>query len=178
MVYSLIIRISLLLILGSLPVFLLVELLLWLAIPIFPEALTLLGSAVLISSFSLLAIAAVSGILKIITCSIRHYFSLNQQTQRRFRFIQDQQEQIKRLFHYQTKQIKYIHEFKRKRLLKHNNKQHINALSDSINLELLSLKPKLSKNFYQQLQSEHARYKNQQDIQALLILQQKISSLV
>jgi hypothetical protein len=167
-----------LLVLASLPVFLLVDLLLWLAIPGLPGALTMLGSAMLLSGFSALIVCGLLGILKSIACTILDYFSLKQRVQRRLWFVQDQQEQLKRQFYYQTKQIKYFNEFSRKRLLKLNNLKHLQSLSRSINHQLLSLKPKVSQQIYLQLQHDHVRYRKQQDIEALLILQQKISTLV
>lgn len=165
-------------ILASLPVFLLVELLLRLTLPGLPGALTWLGSAMLLSGFAILIIAGFWGILKIIAVSFLNYFSIKQRVQRRLWFVQARQEQLKRLFHYQTKQLKYFNELNRKRLLKRNNHNHLQSLSRSINDQLLSLKPKLSQKIYLQLQHDHVHYRKQQNIEALLLLQQKISTLV
>jgi hypothetical protein len=132
----------------------------------------------LLSGFTALIISGCLGVLKIITCSFLDYFSLKQRVQRRLWFVQDQQEQLKRLFYFQTKQIKYFNEFSRKRLLKLNNHKHLQSLSRSINDQLLSLKPKISQKIYLQLQHDHVHYRKHQDIEALLILQQKISTLV
>jgi hypothetical protein len=174
----LIIRISLLLVLASLPVFLLVELLVWLAIPGLPSALTMLGSAMLLSAFAVLIITGLLGVAKIIVRSILDYFSSRQRAQRRLWFAQARQDRVKRLFYFKTRQIKYFNELSRKRLLKRNNRKHIRLLSTAIDKELLSIKTKLPGATYQQLQQDHARYRNQQDIEALLTLQQKISTLV
>ncbi|TAN66700.1 MAG: hypothetical protein EPN17_13350 [Methylobacter sp.] len=176
--FILIIRISLLLVLASVPVFLLVELLLWLAVPGLPGLLTMLGSAMLLSAFAALIITGFWGICKIIGCSVLDYFSSRQRAQRRLWFVEARQDQVKRLFYFKAKQIKYIHELNRKRLLKINNRKHIQALSKSIDKDLLSIKTKLSETAYLQLQQDNARYRNQQDIEALLNLQQKITTFV
>jgi hypothetical protein len=167
-----------LLILASLPVFLLVELLLWSAIPGLPGVLTALATAMLLSGFAALIIAGLWGVGKIIVRSVFDYFSAKQRAQRRLWFIEAKQDQVKRLFYFKTRQIKYFNELNRKRLLKLNNRKHIRWLSRSIDKDLLSIKTKLPGITYLQLQQDHARYRNQQDIEALLTLQQKISTLV
>jgi len=177
-VLILIIRISLLLIFASLPVFLLAELLVWLAVPGLPNALTLLGSAMLLSAFAVLIVAGLLAVSKIVILAAVDYFSAKQRAQRRVWFVQARQEQIKRLFYFKTKQIQYISELNRKRLLKHNNRKHIRSLSRSIDKDLLLIKTKLPGPTYLQLQQDNARYRNRQDIEALLELQQKISTLV
>ena len=173
-----IIRISLLLILVSLPVFLLVELLLWLSVPGLPGVLTILGSAMLLSGFAALAATGLLAVCKIIIGSVLDYFSSKQRVLRRLLFVQAKQDQVKRLFYFKTKQIKYFNELNRKRLLKLNNRKHIQSLSRAIDKDLLSIKTKLPGTTYLQLQQDNARYRDRQDIEALLKLQQKISSLV
>lgn len=164
--------------LASLPVFLSVELLLWLAVPGLPSALTALGSAMLLSGFAVLIIAGLLGIFKIIVRSALEYFSAKQRIQRRLWFVQAKQDQVNRLFYFKTMQINYVNELNRKRLLKRNNRKHIRSLSKSIDKDLLSIKSKLPGAAYQQLQQDNTRYRNQQDIEALLTLQQKISTFV
>ncbi|MCK9397042.1 MAG: hypothetical protein M0Q44_15800 [Methylobacter sp.] len=173
-----IIRISLLLILASLPVFLSVELLLWLAVPGLPGVLTTLGTAMLLSAFAALAIAGLLGVSKILVRSVLDYFSAKQRTQRRLWFAEARQDQVKRLFYFKTMQIKYVNELNKKRLLKLNNRKHIKALSRSIDQDLLLNKTKLPETTYLQLQQDNARYRDQQDIESLLTLQQKISNIV
>jgi hypothetical protein len=173
----LIIRISLLLILASLPVLILVELLQWLAVPGLPGAFTMLGSAMLLSGFAGLILAGVLGVFKILVRSIIEYLSARQRAQRRLWFIQARQDQFKRLFHFKAQQIKYFSELNRKRLLKRNNRKHIQSLSNVIDKDLLSLKSKLPEATYQQLQQDNVRFRKQQDIESLLKLQQKISTL-
>ncbi|MGZ4981185.1 MAG: hypothetical protein ACXWE4_07655 [Methylobacter sp.] len=172
-----IIRISLLLILASLPIFLLVELLLWLAVPGLPDAITMLGSAMLLSAFALLIITGVWGVFKIVVRATLDYFSAKQRVQRRVWFVQARQDQIKRLFYFKAMQIKYFSELSRKRLLKRNNRKHIQSLSRSIDKDLLSIKSKLPAATYQQLQQDNLRFRKQQDIESLLKLQHKISTL-
>jgi hypothetical protein len=176
--FILIIRISLLLILASLPVFLSVELLLWLAVPGLPGVLTTLGTAMLLSAFAALAIAGLLGVSKILVRSVLDYFSAKQRTQRRLWFAEARQDQVKRLFYFKTMQIKYVNELNKKRLLKLNNRKHIKALSRSIDQDLLLNKTKLPETTYLQLQQDNARYRDQQDIESLLTLQQKISNIV
>lgn len=165
------------LILASLPVFLLVELLLWLAIPGLPWALTMLGSAMLLSAFAVLIIAGLLGFFKIIVRSVWDYFSSKQRVQRRLWFVQARRDQVKRLLYFKTMQVKYFNELNRKRLLKLNNRKHIQSLSRAIEKDLLSIKTKLPGTTYRQLQQDNARYRNRHDIEALLKLQQKISTI-
>ena len=157
--------------------FLLVELLLWLAVPDLLGVLTTLGTAMLLSAFAVLIIAGLLGVAKIIVRSVLDYFSAKQRVQRRLWFVQARQDQAKRLFYFKTMQIKYVNELNRKRLLQLNNRKHIRALSRSIDEDLLSNKTNLPETTYLQLQQDNVRYRNQQDIEALLKLQQKIANL-
>ncbi len=158
--------------------FLLAELLLWLAVPGLPSVLTMLGTAMLLSAFAVLAMAGLLGVSKAIGRSAIDYFSAKQRAQRRLWFVQTRQDQVKRLFYFKTMKVKYINELNRKRLLTFNNRKHIRLLSLSINQDLLANKTKLPETAYQQLQQDNARYRKQQDIEALLKLQQKIANLV
>jgi hypothetical protein len=173
----LIIRIALLLMLAALTVFISVDLLLWLAVPVLPGLMTQLGLITLLSGFVLLLISGLFVISKLFIVSCFDYFSAKQRLQRRLWFIQSKQEQLKQLFYFRTLQINYFNELKRKRLLIANNRQHIQALSKAIDKELQSIKQQLSKTTYQQLQRENAQYRNKQDIEALLELQKKIATI-
>jgi hypothetical protein len=175
---TVIIRISLWLILASLPVFLLVELLLWLAVPGLPSVLTALATALLLSGFAALIVAGLWGVGKITVSSVLDYFSAKQRAQRRLWFAEAKQDQVKRLFYFKTKQIKYVNELSRKRLLKLNNRKHIRSLSKAIDRDLQSIKTNLPESAYRQLQQDHVRYRNRQDIEGLITLQQKIATLV
>ncbi|MGR9013794.1 MAG: hypothetical protein ACU83U_09135 [Gammaproteobacteria bacterium] len=173
-----IIRISLLLVLASLPVFLLVELLMWLAVPGLSAVLAALGSVMLLSAFSVFVIGGFLAVYMLIIRSVVDYFSYKQRALRRLWFVQARHDQVNRLFYFKKLQIQYIAELNRARLLKRNNRKHIQLLSKSIKQELRPIKTKLPGTTYQQLQQDHARYRSRQDIESLLILQQKIASIV
>lgn len=132
----------------------------------------------LLSAFAVLIGAGLWGVSKIFVRSAWDYFSSKQRVQRRLWFVQARQEQVKRLFYFKTRQIKYFNELSRKRLLKLNNRKHIRSLSKAIDKDLLSIKTKLPETTYLQLQQDNVRYRNRQDIEALLTLQQKIFTLV
>lgn len=149
-----------------------------LAVPGFPKMLTTLATAMLLSGSAALILAGLWGAGKIIARSVLDYFSAKQRGQRRLWFAQAKQDQVKRLFYFQSLKIKYVNEQNRKRLLKLNNRRHIRSLSKAIDRDLLSIKTKLPGTTYRQLQQDNARYCKQQDIEALLNLQQKISTLV
>jgi len=148
-----------------------------LAVPGLPGLLTILGAAMLLSAFAMLIIAGLWGAVKITVRSVLDYCSFKQRAQRRLWFAQARQDQVKRLFYFKTRQIKYFNELSRKRLLKRNNRKHIRSLSKTIDKDLLSIKTKLPETTYRQLQQDHNRYRNRQDIDGLLTLQQKISTL-
>ncbi|WP_292433708.1 hypothetical protein [Methylobacter sp.] len=173
-----IIRISLLLILTSLPVFLSAELLSWLTVHGLPKALITLGTTMLLTAFGMLIIAGLLGVFKSMVRSALDYFSVEQRVKRRLWFALAKQEQIERLFFFKRVQIKYVNELNRKRLLKRNNRKHVRLLSASIGKDLLSIKTKLPETIYLQLQKDNVRYRNQLDVEALLKLQQKISNIV
>ena len=173
-----IIRIALLLMFASLAVFMSVDLLLQLAVPGLPVVMTRLGLGTLLSAFALLLITGLAVIIKRIIASCFDYFSARQRLQRRLWFIQAQQDRLNRLFYFRTLQINYFNEFKRKRLLSTNNRQHIQSLFKAIDKDLQSIKQKLSKTTYLQLQRENAQYRDKQDVESLLKLQQKIATIV
>ena len=75
-------------------------------------------------------------------------------------------------------QIRYFNELKRKRLLSADNRRHLRALSKAIAKDLPALKQQLPKTTYLQLQQEYVRYRELQDMEALLKLQQKIATIV
>ncbi len=132
----------------------------------------------LLSAFAMLIIAGLWGVAKISACSVLDYFSAKQRVQRRLWFVQARRDQLKRLFYFKEMQIKYVNDLNRKRLLKLNNRKHIQSLSRAIDKDLLAIKTKLPVATYQQLQQDNARYRNQQDIEALLKLHQEISTLI
>ena len=154
------------------------DLLLWLALPGLPGLMTQLGLATLLSAFALLLITGLFVITKLIIAACFDYFSARQRLQRRLWFFQAQQDRLKQLFYFRILQINYFNELKRKRLLNTNNRQHIQSLSKAIDKDLQSIKQQLSKTTYLQLQRENIQYRDQQNIEALLKLQQKIATIV
>lgn len=149
-----------------------------LAVPGLSGPLVMLGTAMLLSAFIVLIIAGLLGAFKSIVRSALDYFAVEQRTKRRLWFVLTKQEQIERLFFFKTVQIKYVNELNRKRLLTRNNRRHIRLLAASIDKDLLSIKAKLPEAIYFQLQKDNVRYRNRQDVEALLKLQQKISNIV
>ena len=171
------IRITLLLMFAAFAVFLSVDLLLWLAVPGLPQLLTQLGLLTLLSAFALLLIAGLFVVIKLVIAACSDYFSSRQRLQRHLWFIQARQDQLKQLFYFRTVQINYFNERKRKQLLRANNRKHIQSLSKAIDKDLRSMKQLLSKSRYQQLQQENIQYRDQQQVESLLKLQQKIATL-
>ncbi|MGZ5050578.1 MAG: hypothetical protein ACXWF8_00995 [Methylobacter sp.] len=173
-----IIRIALLLIFVALPVFLSAELLQWMSIAYFAAPLSMLGSAMLLCGFVALAGAMLLNAGHATVRSVGNYFSSKQRAERRLWFAQARRDRVKRLLYFKTRQIKYFNELRRKRLLARNNRKHIRALSRAIDKDLALLKAKLPMVTYRQLRQDNIRYRKQQDIEALLQLQHKISTLV
>lgn len=171
-------RLSLWLALAAFPVFFAVELLLRLAVPGLPTLLTLLASMMLLGAFLLLITVGLIGVTKVTVCALADYFSAQRRAQRRLWFIQARHEQIGRLFYFKKMQMRYAYELNRKRLLMLNNRKHIRSLSKTIEQDLRAIKTKLPETAYRQLQQDHAHHRNQQNIEALLTLQQKIFSLL
>jgi hypothetical protein len=172
-----IIRIALLLFVSALAVFLLADILLRLSIPLLPATIDTLGIALLFVAFTLLLATGLLLIAQLTTQAILDYFSNRQRMQRRLLFITQKQQEITRLFHLKTDKITYIAELKRKRLLHKNNQKHLNKLGKAIDKDLLAIKTQLSETQFKQLQAEYMRYKNDQNSDALLKLQQHIAAL-
>jgi hypothetical protein len=173
-----IIRIALLLVLFAFALLALADVLLWLSIPKFPELFVQLGLGLWFSAFALLLISGVLWLVKYLLKELINYFSASQRGQRRLLFIENKQQQLKQLFHFRALRIHYFHELKRRQLLKHHNRKHLNALSNAINKDLQAFKSRLPQDIFKQLQQENRRYRKQQDSVALLQLQQKITTLI
>lgn len=109
--------------------------------------------------------------------SVCTYFSAPQRAQRRLWFTQAKQDQLRRLHHFKSVQLRYVYELKRQHLLRANNRKHIQALSKAIHKDLQKLKTQLPVAKYKQLKQEHRQYRKQQNIPALLQLQQKIAGI-
>jgi hypothetical protein len=174
----LIIKTALLLIGLSLLILLSADLLQRLSVPGFPELITVLGMISLLSGFGLLVGNALLGIVKQTFFSTCHYFSAKERWLRRNFFIEAKQEQLKQLAYFKTLKVRYINTLKKQRLSKANDQKHIRQLSTAIAHDLKSLKKKLPKTTYLELQKENHQHRNQLDAEALLRLQQKITALV
>jgi len=157
---------------------LLADLLLWLAVPALPSVLSQLGLVTLLSAFFVLLGVGLAHGLKITARAIADYFSSAQRTRRRLLFAQARQDQVKRLFYFRTVQLKYFNTLKRTRLLKANNRKHLHLLSNAISRQLMSAKPDLAAETFKELQQQHAHYRRQQNVAALLQLQQQIANLI
>lgn len=153
------------------------ELLSWLTVPVLPGTLLQLGLVVLLASFSVFVVIGLIAIAKMIWHALTDYFSSAQRVHRRFLFVRARQDQIKRLYYFRTVQLKYFNALKRTRLLKANNRKHIYSLSKAIHQQLLTLKPNIPAEMLKQLQQQNTRSRRQQNIEALLQLQQNINVL-
>jgi hypothetical protein len=172
-----IIRIALLLLLSAYLLLATAGLLLWLAIPYLPELITKLGLGFLFCTFALLFITGLLLLAEYIQQAGKNYFSATQRGQRRVLFILSKQQQLKQLFYFRALRIHYIHELKRQQLLRLNNRKHLAALSKAIDHDLNTLKSILPEDTFKQLQQANRQYRKQQDSEALLQLQQKITTL-
>ncbi len=173
-----IIRISLLLVISSVMIFILADFSSPLGFRTLTGNLAQLGSAVMLSAFTLLMIKGLLAVALTVIHSIAEYFSCQQRRQRRLFFIQSKQDQIKRLFYFKRVQLLYLTEQKIKCLLNRNNEQQLHSLSKAIHNDLLLLKKNIPGPIVKQLHYENKRYRNRRDIEALLKLQQKVSTLV
>jgi hypothetical protein len=173
----LIIRIALLLFIAAISTLLIAELLLVLVVPALPSVLSQLGLLMLLSAFALLLCIGLAGFCKITMHAIADYFSFAQKTRRRLLFTHAQQDQIKRLYYFRTVQLKYFNALKRTRLLKANNRKHIHALSNAIDQQLLSLKPSIAGETLKELRQQNTRCRRQQNVEALLQLQQQVATM-
>lgn len=150
------------------------KILVWLALPVLPEALFRLGSVLLLSALALLCFAGLLLMAKIVIHSARQYVSSKQRIRRKMLFIQGKQNRIDRLFFFRKLHINYFHMQHKKQLARANDRQHIRSLSKAIHRELIARKKNLPSASFMQLQQEHARCHISEDSEALLKLQQKI----
>ncbi len=164
-------------ILLCLPLFLLAKVLLIFTFIIFAAFATQFAAFLLLAAFGVLIFAGLFSIFQRVWRGIRDYFSEEQRENRQFLFIKNTRSNQKRLFHFQRLQLDYFKERQRKYILEKNNQQQINTLSDSIEQDLQRIKHTLSKDYFSQLQAENRRYRTEQNVQALLELHHKISTL-
>lgn len=169
-----IIRIALLLLAGAFIMMASADLLTELTLPILPDFITQLGLGLLLSAFALLVIMGLFALGTHIIQAVTTYCSATQRRQRRVLFIENKQAQLKQLFYYRARRISYVHELSRQQLLRRNNRQQLAALSNAIEQDLKTLKPRVSRETLKQLQQQNRHYYQQQDSAALIQLQQKI----
>jgi phage regulator Rha-like protein len=127
--------------------------------------------------FGLLLTSGLLVLSQLTLASFKEYFSSSQRLQRKQLFSAAHQQQLKQLLLFKTAYIAYFNELRRKRLLAANNRQHIKALSKTIDRHLKTSKLTLPRPTYRQWRQENRRYKHLQDANALLQLQQKIEAL-
>jgi hypothetical protein len=151
------------------------DLLLWLAVPVLPDIVMQLGVALLLSASGVLLVSGGVLIAKRTMHAAYDYFSAPQRSLRLMLFTQHQQETLSRRFYLRKLKINFINDVKRQRLLKANDRKHLNVLSQTIAADLLAIKHLLPKATYRQLQQENSRHRRAQNSGALLALQQKIA---
>ena len=173
-----VIRLSLLLVISAVFTFVAADLSVPLGFLLPTHSLVLLGSGILLSAFALLILKGACAISLSVAHAVAQYFSRQQRSQRRLFFIQSKQDQINRLFFFKTLQIRYWTGQKIKQLVNRNNEQQLQSLFKAIQNDLLQLKKNIPTPTFKQLQYENKRYRSRRDIEALLKLQQKISTLV
>ncbi len=172
------IRVALLMILLCLPIFLLAKVFLIFTFILFAAFATQLAAFLLIAAFCLLIFGGLFGGMKQLFNAAWTYISAPQREKRYFLFVKNKQTTQKRRFHFQRIQLNYFKESECQNLLKKNNQQHLNALSDSIERKLKQYKTDISKDLFLQLQLENHYYRMQQNEQALLKLHHKIVNLM
>lgn len=116
--------------------------------------------------------------IQLIFASLSDYFSAPQRSLRRLLFILNRQENLKQQFYFKKLKLDLIHEAHRQRILKANERKHLNALANTIAQDLLTIKNQVPRATFLQLQQENNCYRKQQNGAALLQLQQKIAALI
>jgi len=172
----LLIRISLLLAFSSVLVLVIADLCLRLGFQSLSFEVLLLGAAALLSAFVGLMIKGLSALIKACVTAIGDYFSTQQRCQRELLFNQAKHDQTARLFMFKAEQMRFWTRQNIKRLLHHNQQQHIRSLAKALEKDLLSQKKQMNRATFKQLQLEIVSSRKRHDIEALLKLQHKIAS--
>lgn len=172
-----IIRIALYLLAIAVVVLVSADIMLELSMPMLPELTTDAGLALLLVGFALLLAYGLAVLGKQSVAAVADYCSRPQRLQRKALFIAARQQRLKRLLHFKTDYLAYVHEQRRKRLLDANNRKHIKALAKAIDKQLRMAKKHLARPTYRQWQQQLRYYQHQQDADALLRLQQQIEAL-
>lgn len=153
------------------------DVLAWLAIPLLPQLLSPVGIGLLFGGFGLLLATGLLLVLWRSVKTVRDYFSASRRMQRKLWFSAQKQQEMAGLFQLKTAKIDYLARLKRHRLQSKNDRKHLRLLSKAIGRELSTIQSRVPKSQLKQLQDDFKQYKNNQDIAALLKLQQHIASL-
>ena len=149
-----------------------------LAFPMLPDGLTSAGLVLLLAATGLWLVLGAWTVIQRIYAALAAYFSETQRVQRRLLFTESQQQALNLLMASRRLQIHYFSEFKRKRLLRANDRQHIHALSKAIARQLHANKAQLSPVMIRQWQQENSHFRNRLDAAGLISLQQKITAAI
>lgn len=91
----------------------------------FSEQVSQLGSITLLSAFSLLLLAGLWTIFRLMLNAICNYFSTRQRMERRLLFYTNQRNRLNRLFHFKKIRLLHVSQQKRKILLKKHDKKSV-----------------------------------------------------
>jgi len=154
------------------------DLFLWLGFGSLTASLARIGSALMMGSFVTLSVKGIWVLFKSVVLSVVDYFSAPNRLQRRVFFIQNKENQLDRLFYFRKMQMHYFSRQQIKHLLNKNNRQQLRSLSKAVESDLQAIKKNIPSTTFKYLQQQNKSYRNRQDIEGLLKLQQHLSSLV
>jgi hypothetical protein len=174
---TLLIRIFLWLFFIALSLLLSVDILLWLSMPVLPQILSRVGAVLLLVAFAFMVILGLGYVAKSWLKGLCGYFSASRRAQRRVWFAQSRQEQFKRLHYFKSEQLRTVQELTRKRMLKANNRKHLQSLSKVIRKDLQHIKGQVPAAKFKELANQHREYAKLQNIPALLELQHYIAGI-
>lgn len=172
-----IIRIFLLLALSSIISLLAADVAARISLTQITSSLTQLGIALMLIAFNLLVLKVLLALFKSTILSVTDYFSAQNSNKRRFLYFQAKRNQSNRLFYFKTLQIRYFAQHEINRLLIKDNQRQLKSLSQAIQKDIQLKQNDIPATTFKQLQCENRTYLNRQDMEALLKLQQRISTL-
>lgn len=141
------------------------------------ENITRSALTLLLSAFALLMLTAIIKSSHYLIGQVRHFFSASQRLQRRLFFFANKQAQFAELVTQQRQQLYFFKQQQQRQLLNKNNRQQVEALSKTIQHQLIMLKPSLSAAAFKRLQTQHKRYRRQLNSEGLIDLLHTIESL-
>lgn len=133
----------------------------------------LLASKVMLLALALLALLGVFMLFRAVCRELRGYFSRESSALRRLLFLQIRRQDVERLKAAESRQLSYVHRFKRQRLLVADNRKQARALSEAINHELQAVRAQLPIVRYKELRKALRKYRKQADSAAMLALRQQ-----